>query len=69
MSDAPYGGISFIAGNPSSKRYSVVAGRGNYPANYVKWYDAIRFASWLNNGQGSGDTESGSYTRLMQTWG
>ena len=30
--------------------------------NYVTWYDAIRFANWLNNGQGNGDTETGAYT-------
>ena len=28
----------------------------------VNWYDTIRFANWLTNGQGSGDTESGTYT-------
>ena len=35
--------------------------------NWVSWYDAIRFANWLNNGQGNGDTESGSYTLLGGT--
>jgi formylglycine-generating enzyme required for sulfatase activity len=30
----------------------------------VSWYDAIRFANWLQNGQGSGDTETGAYTLL-----
>ena len=34
---------------------------------YVSWYDAIRFANWLHNGQGSGDTETGSYTLLGGT--
>jgi hypothetical protein len=28
----------------------------------VNWYDAIRFANWLLNGQGDGDTETGAYT-------
>jgi formylglycine-generating enzyme len=32
------------------------------PVVYVSWYDAIRFANWMNNGQGSGDTETGAYT-------
>ena len=26
---------------------------GDKPVNYVSWYDAIRFANWMNNGQGS----------------
>jgi len=28
----------------------------------VSWYDSIRFANWLNNGQGTGATETGAYT-------
>ena len=31
------------------------------PVNYVSWGDSARFANWLHNGQGSGDTETGSY--------
>ena len=30
--------------------------------NYVSWYDCLRFANWLTNGGGSGDTETGDYT-------
>jgi formylglycine-generating enzyme required for sulfatase activity len=30
--------------------------------NYVCCYDSIRFVNWLQNGQGSGDTEGGTYT-------
>jgi Sulfatase-modifying factor enzyme 1/PEP-CTERM motif len=30
--------------------------------NFVTWYDAIRFANWLHNAQGGGDTETGAYT-------
>jgi len=33
----------------------------NRPVNYVSWYDALRFANWLHNGQGSSDTEDGAY--------
>ena len=62
MSDATYGGISFTAGNPNGSKYGVIETRGDHPANYTTWYDAIRFANWLNNGQGSGDTETGAYT-------
>ena len=25
---------------------------------FVSWYDSIRFANWLHNGQGGGDTET-----------
>jgi len=28
----------------------------------VSWFDAARFANWMQNGQGSGDTETGAYT-------
>jgi hypothetical protein len=30
--------------------------------NFVSIWDAMRFANWLHNGQGSGDTETGAYT-------
>jgi formylglycine-generating enzyme required for sulfatase activity len=62
MSNATYGGISFSAVNPNGSKYGVIAGRGDRPANFVSWYSSIRFANWLNNGQGSGDTETGAYT-------
>jgi formylglycine-generating enzyme required for sulfatase activity len=42
--------------------YSVVPGSENKPITDVSFYDALRFANWLNNGGGSGDTETGSYT-------
>ena len=32
------------------------------PVRFVSWYDSIRFANWLHNGQGNGDTETGAYT-------
>jgi len=35
---------------------------GDKPVNFVSWYDAARFSNWLNNGQGTGDTEIGAYT-------
>lgn len=37
---------------------------GDKPVNYVNWYDSIRFANWMSNGQGSGSTETGAYTLL-----
>lgn len=42
--------------------YSTVAGRANHPVNFVSFWDATRFANWLHNGQGNGDTETGAYT-------
>ncbi len=62
-----FGGISFNAGNANGSKYVLTAGRENYPVNYVSWYDTIRFANWLNNGQGNGDTETGAYTLLGGT--
>ncbi|MFN5958670.1 MAG: formylglycine-generating enzyme family protein, partial [Planctomyces sp.] len=56
-----YGGIT-RAGSAGSYTYSTIAGRENHPVNYVSFWDATRFANWLHNGQGSGDTETGAYT-------
>ena len=62
MSSAPYGGINYNSGAANGSKYSVISGDGNHPVNYATWYNAIRFANWLNNGQGNGDTETGSYS-------
>lgn len=43
---APYGGVS----------------NANRPIAYITWWDAARFANWMQNGQGSGSTETGAYT-------
>ena len=55
------------SGTSGSYTYSVAAGRGNYPVTDVTFWDATRFANWLNNGQptgaeGAGTTETGTYT-------
>jgi formylglycine-generating enzyme required for sulfatase activity len=34
----------------------------NKPITYVSWFDAARFCNWMQNGQGSGSTETGAYT-------
>ena len=60
--NAPFEGIRYVDNAPSGSHYTVAFGFANFPANYVTWYDAIRFANWMNNGQGNGDTETGAYT-------
>jgi len=55
------------SGTAGSFSYSVIAGRENQPVRYVSFYDSLRFSNWLNNGQGSGDTETGAYTLLGGT--
>jgi sulfatase modifying factor 1 len=57
-----WGGISFTADNPNGSKYEVMPGRGNKPVHRTSFWDACRFANWLHNGQGSGDTETGAYT-------
>lgn len=60
------GGIS-QSGIDGSFTYAPEANMGDKPVIYVSWYDSIRFANWLNNGQGTGDTETGAYTLLGGT--
>ena len=60
MSSDARGGIN-RSGSSGSYTYSVKSGYENMPVTYVCWYDTIRFANWLQNGQGSGSTESGTY--------
>jgi len=61
-----YGGIT-QSGGSGSYTYTAITGRADLPVNFVTFYDALRFTNWLANGQGSGDTESGSYTLLGGT--
>ncbi len=55
------GGIT-QSGLSGSFTYAAKTDMGNKPVIYASWYDAIRFANWLQNNQGSGDTETGAYT-------
>ena len=59
---ASHGGISYDNGAALGSKYSIIPGDGNHPVNYVTWYDAARFANWLDNGQVAGATETGAYT-------
>jgi hypothetical protein len=54
-------------GTPGSYAYEVKPGFAEKPVNFVTFFDALRFANWLHNGQGEGDTENGSYTLLGGT--
>ncbi|MCP4241945.1 MAG: formylglycine-generating enzyme family protein [bacterium] len=61
-----YGGIT-RSGSSGSYTYGTIAGRENMPVNYVSYYDSLRFANWLQNGQLTGaqdssTTEDGAYT-------
>jgi formylglycine-generating enzyme required for sulfatase activity len=55
------------SGTAGSYTYSVNSGLNNQPVVAETWYDTLRFANWLSNGQGNGDTENGSYTLLGGT--
>ncbi len=66
MGALPIGGIA-RSGSPGSYSYSAIGFGGERPVNYVSFYDAVRFANWMNNGQGSGDTETGAYILLGGT--
>lgn len=57
----PRGGIT-RSGSSGSYTYATKTNMGNKPVNYVSFNDAMRFTNWLQNGQGSGGTESGVYT-------
>jgi formylglycine-generating enzyme required for sulfatase activity len=61
MASDARGGIS-RSGVPGSYTYATKPNMANKPVNYVSFFDAMRFINWLNNGQGSGDTENGAYT-------
>ncbi len=64
------GGIT-RSGSSGTFTYSAKAGRQDMPVNFVSFYDALRFANWLHNGQTTGTqddttTEDGAYTITAQ---
>ena len=73
-----HGGIT-RSGSSGSYAYAVKAnvpgegpGGSDYtyadkPVVYVSWYDAARFANWMHNNQGGGNTEGGAYTIMGGT--
>jgi formylglycine-generating enzyme required for sulfatase activity len=57
------------SGSPGSYAYTVIDGRGDHPVTDVSFWNATRFANWLNNGEptgpeGAGTTETGAYDVL-----
>jgi hypothetical protein len=60
------GGIT-RSGSDGSYAYAAIPGREDVPVTRVSFFDALRFANWLQNGQGDGDTETGAYTLLGGT--
>jgi sulfatase modifying factor 1 len=62
------GAIMVLNSNaPNGLKYDTFVGRQQIPINWISWFDALRFANWLHNGQGAGDTETGAYTLLGGT--
>jgi sulfatase modifying factor 1 len=56
------GAYEYSVIGPSGVTPSGASSPGNRPISYVSWFDAARFANWMQNGQGSGSTETGAYT-------
>ena len=63
-SDLIIAGISRSGDGSLVSPYSyLVIGSGNHPIAYASWFDAARFANWVNNGAINGaSTETGAYT-------
>jgi formylglycine-generating enzyme required for sulfatase activity len=65
------------SGTDGNFNYAPINNAGNSanrPVTYVSWFDAARFANWLENGQptgaqGPGTTETGAYTLAGATIG
>ena len=66
MGADPLGASILRSGEAGSYTYTAVAGKENQPVRCVTFYDATRFCNWLSNGQGSGDTEAGSYDLSLE---
>jgi formylglycine-generating enzyme required for sulfatase activity len=56
-------GISFDAGAPDGRHYTVKSGFEQLPVVFVDYWDAVRYANWRHNGAAPGsNTEEGAYT-------
>jgi formylglycine-generating enzyme required for sulfatase activity len=67
MTSDARGGINLNAGAANGAKYEIKPSRDNNPVVLVTWYSSIRFANWMHNGMGNGDTENGAYTLLGGT--
>jgi len=70
--NANMGSVANIAGITQTvtvgvSSYAVTGGSGLRPVTYVSWFDAARFVNWMSNGQGAGDTETGTYDMSLTT--
>lgn len=66
MGNLTFGGIS-RSGSNGSYSYSLRPFMADKPVNNISWYNAARFANWMQNGQPTGlqgpsTTEDGAYT-------
>ena len=66
MNTSVHGGIVRMGG-PGNRRYSAKTPFVDKPVIFVSFYDALRFANWMHNGQPTGaqdasTTEDGAYT-------
>jgi sulfatase modifying factor 1 len=62
MTSFATGGIIRNPASSDGQKYVTKTGRGDNPVVLVSWFDSIRFANWMQNGQRHGDTEHGAYT-------
>ena len=46
------------SGSAGSYTYSVASDWADRPVNLVSWYDCLRFANWLHNGQPTGSQDA-----------
>jgi formylglycine-generating enzyme len=55
------GSFTYAVTGPFGSTPAGASSPGNRPITFVSWFDAARFANWMQNGQGAGSTETGAY--------
>ena len=58
------GSYSYSAMTPVGVNPAGANSPENRPIGEITWFQAARFANWMTNGQGTGDTETGAYTLI-----